>query len=85
MAQTQSKMQTILINLVKFYQTFISPMKAPSCRFTPTCSQYAVEAIKIHGSVKGSWLSVKRLLKCHPLHPGGSDPVPESKSQPENK
>jgi len=52
-------------------------MKPPSCRFAPTCSQYAIEAIEVHGAVKGGWLSVKRISKCHPLHPGGFDPVPK--------
>lgn len=66
----------LLILLVKFYQLFISPVIGPRCRFTPTCSEYAVEALKIHGALKGAWLTIKRLSRCHPMHPGGHDPVP---------
>jgi len=65
----------VLIILIRFYQRFISPLKKPSCRFYPTCSHYAAEAIRKYGAFRGSWLSVKRLLKCHPFHPGGYDPV----------
>jgi putative membrane protein insertion efficiency factor len=73
-----------LLLLIRGYQRFISPLTPPRCRFYPTCSHYAVEALQHHGALKGSWLSLKRLLKCHPLHPGGIDLVPESKpkSQP---
>ena len=67
----------VFLLLIRFYRKFISPMKPPSCRFAPTCSQYAIEAIEVHGAVKGGWLSVKRISKCHPLHPGGFDPVPK--------
>ncbi len=67
----------VLIGLIRFYQKFISPLKPPSCRFYPTCSHYGIEAIRRFGAVKGSWLTIKRILKCHPLHPGGIDPVPE--------
>ena len=66
-----------LIGLVKFYQLCISPFTPPSCRFTPTCSQYAVEAIDRFGVIKGGYLAVRRLLRCHPFHKGGYDPVPE--------
>lgn len=69
----------ILIGLIRFYQIAISPLKPPTCRFYPTCSQYGIEAIKRFGAIKGSWLTIKRILKCHPLHPGGFDPVPEKK------
>jgi putative membrane protein insertion efficiency factor len=65
----------LLIALIKFYQKWISPMKPPTCRFYPTCSQYAIDAIKRHGSIKGTILAMKRILKCHPFHPGGYDPV----------
>lgn len=62
--------------LIKLYQVAISPLKPPSCRFYPTCSAYAYEAIKKYGPLKGGWLAVKRLGRCHPLNPGGYDPVP---------
>lgn len=65
--------------LIKVYQRFISPIKPPTCRFYPTCSSYGYEAINKHGAIKGGWLTVKRILKCHPLNPGGFDPVPPKK------
>ncbi len=69
-------MKKILLYIVKFYQKFISPMFPPSCRFSPTCSHYAIEAITKYGTIKGLYLSIKRILKCHPFHKGGYDPVP---------
>ncbi|MHB1331768.1 MAG: membrane protein insertion efficiency factor YidD [Sulfuriferula sp.] len=69
-------MSRLLIYLVKAYQYALSPLLGSHCRFTPTCSQYAVEAITKHGAAKGSWLSMRRLSRCHPRHPGGYDPVP---------
>ncbi|MCK0745002.1 membrane protein insertion efficiency factor YidD [Chromohalobacter nigrandesensis] len=66
----------LMIGLLRGYQYVISPLLGPRCRFWPSCSQYAVEAIQIHGPLKGSWLALKRILKCHPGHPGGVDPVP---------
>lgn len=66
----------IAIGLLRIYQLFISPLFPPSCRFHPTCSQYAVEAIGRHGVLRGGWLSLKRLLRCHPFSPGGYDPPP---------
>lgn len=66
-----------LILPIRLYRNFVSPLKAaPSCRFHPTCSAYAIEAIEVHGPLKGLVLAVRRVLKCHPLHPGGFDPVP---------
>lgn len=65
-----------LIGLVKFYQLCISPFTPPSCRFTPTCSQYALEALRKHGLLKGSWLTLRRLSRCHPWGGSGYDPVP---------
>ena len=61
---------------ILFYRSCISPLTPPSCRFTPTCSQYAKQAIMKHGALKGGYLALKRVLKCHPWHPGGYDPVP---------
>jgi len=71
-------MKTLLLWLIRGYRRFISPLFPPSCRFQPTCSQYALEAIAIYGTFKGSWLALKRISCCHPLHPGGYDPVPSS-------
>lgn len=79
MAKTNAPLRIIAIMPIKAYQYVISPMLGPRCRFTPTCSDYAIEAINLHGVLKGSWLASQRLLKCHPLHPGGHDPVPGSK------
>ncbi len=71
-------MRILLINLIKFYRYFISPLLGPSkCRFYPSCSSYGLEAIQLHGAIKGSYLTLRRLLKCHPLHEGGIDPVPD--------
>lgn len=64
------------MGLIRFYQRAISPLTPPSCRFQPTCSQYTLIAIKRHGFVRGCWLGLRRLLRCHPFHPGGHDPVP---------
>lgn len=72
-------MRKLLIFLVRFYQKAISPTKAPCCRFYPTCSSYAVEAIETHGAVKGTILAIYRLLRCSPLCKGGYDPVPLKK------
>ena len=66
----------LFILFVRIYQRFISPLTPPSCRFTPTCSQYAIEALRKYGPFKGSWLALKRLLRCHPLGGRGYDPVP---------
>lgn len=70
-------MKYIFIKLIQFYRKFISPLTPPSCRFHPTCSQYGLEAFQKHGTIKGLILTTIRILKCHPLHPGGFDPVPE--------
>ena len=78
-------MKILLIKLIEFYRKFISPLIIiPCCRFTPTCSEYAIEAITIHGAIKGSFLSLKRILRCHPLCKGGYDPVPCKKDKTKN-
>ncbi|MCS4534069.1 membrane protein insertion efficiency factor YidD [Neisseria montereyensis] len=66
----------ILLALVRFYQYAISPLIPPRCRYTPTCSQYTVEAIKKYGALKGGWLALKRIARCHPWGGSGHDPVP---------
>ncbi|WP_407269830.1 membrane protein insertion efficiency factor YidD [Radiobacillus sp. PE A8.2] len=70
-------MKHLFILIIKFYQKAISPFTPPSCRFLPTCSQYGIEAYQRFGALKGTYLTVKRVLKCHPFHRGGFDPVPE--------
>ena len=70
-------MRRLLIGLIQGYQWFISPLLGPNCRFYPSCSQYACEAIALHGVVRGLWLALCRIGRCHPWHPGGVDPVPE--------
>ncbi|MCP4720548.1 MAG: membrane protein insertion efficiency factor YidD [Desulfobacteraceae bacterium] len=66
----------LLLIIIKFYQFFISPLTGRNCRYYPTCSAYAFEAVAKHGSLKGGALAVKRVLRCHPFHTGGYDPVP---------
>ncbi|MDL4839555.1 membrane protein insertion efficiency factor YidD [Aquibacillus rhizosphaerae] len=74
-------MQKAFILLIKFYQKVISPIKPPTCRFYPTCSQYGLESIQRFGALKGGYLTIKRILKCHPFHPGGMDPVPNKNTK----
>ena len=72
-------MKTLLLALIRFYRRYISPMRPPCCRFIPTCSQYALEAVEKYGPWKGGWLALKRISRCHPFHRGGHDfydPVP---------
>ena len=69
--------KTILISVIKLYRLILKPVLPSYCRHTPSCSQYAMDAIKIHGFFKGTWLGLKRVLKCHPLGTSGHDPVPE--------
>jgi uncharacterized protein len=73
---TTSLPARILAAPIRFYQRFISPALPPSCRYSPSCSSYAVEALQTHGAVRGSWLAVRRIGRCHPWHAGGYDPVP---------
>ena len=62
--------------LIRFYQRAISPLLGPKCRFHPTCSHYGYECLRLHGALKGSYLTARRILRCHPFHPGGYDPPP---------
>ena len=73
----EAGMKRILLGILHFYQRFISPLKKPCCIYYPCCSEYAVDAIKKHGAFKGGYLSVRRVLRCHPFHLGGYDPVPD--------
>ncbi|WP_345427093.1 membrane protein insertion efficiency factor YidD [Halioxenophilus aromaticivorans] len=73
-------MKTLLSALVRVYQYLLSPWLGNQCRFYPTCSHYCLESLEVHGAGRGSWLTLKRLLKCHPLHAGGFDPVPDKPS-----
>ena len=71
-------MRHVLKILIRAYQLVLSPLLGPRCRFTPTCSEYAMTAITRFGTVRGGWLALRRIGRCHPLHPGGHDPVPPS-------
>ncbi len=73
-------MRSVFCALIRGYQILISPWLAPRCRYYPTCSQYALEAVEVHGAWRGIWLALKRLGRCHPLREGGYDPVPPSSS-----
>ena len=66
----------VLMSLISGYRRFISPLLAPRCRFAPSCSAYALEAVREHGAPRGTWLAVRRIGRCHPFNPGGFDPVP---------
>jgi putative membrane protein insertion efficiency factor len=68
--------QRLLIGLIRCYQYVLSPWLGNQCRFTPTCSEYARQAVLTHGALKGAWLAIRRVTRCHPWHPGGHDPVP---------
>lgn len=68
-------LKKILLKVIKFYRKYISPLKAPCCIYVPTCSEYAIEAIERYGPVKGGFMALKRILRCHPYHKGGYDPV----------
>jgi len=68
-------MRRIAIGMIQFYRLFISPLKPPTCRFVPTCSEYALQAIEKYGIIRGGKMAIQRILRCHPFHPGGYDPV----------
>lgn len=74
-------MKYLFIGLIKFYRKAISPFKPPTCRFYPTCSEYGLEAVRRFGAIKGGYLAIKRISKCHPFHKGGIDLVPEKKDK----
>jgi len=82
-SESRFRLAAVLIAPIRFYQLYISPARPPTCRYYPTCSQYAVEALQLHGAVRGSWLATRRLLRCHPWHAGGADPVPEPRARRE--
>lgn len=66
----------VLIFLIRVYRWTLSPLLGPTCRFEPSCSRYTIECLRLHGAVKGSYLGARRILRCHPFHPGGYDPPP---------
>jgi len=74
-------MKSVLVAALRGYQYAIRPMLGANCRFFPSCSEYAIEALERHGATRGSWLAMRRLCKCHPYHPGGYDPVPETRDR----
>jgi len=69
-------MKRVLLLLIQFYRVAVSPLTLPTCRYYPTCSAYAMEAIERYGARRGGWMALRRILRCHPFHPGGYDPVP---------
>ncbi len=74
-------MKRVLLTAVRIYRYAISPLMAPCCRFHPSCSTYALQAIEHHGALKGTWYSLRRISRCHPFNPGGYDPVPDTTEQ----
>ena len=72
-------MRALLISVINIYRWFVSPLLGPNCRFYPTCSCYAQDAIRHHGAVRGTWLAARRIGRCHPWNPGGYDPVPDAR------
>jgi putative membrane protein insertion efficiency factor len=78
-------MKRIVLALIRGYQYLLRPLLGSHCRFAPSCSDYAHEAISRHGALKGAWLAVKRIARCHPYHPGGYDPVPDVAPPPSSR
>ena len=76
--------KTVLVKIIKFYQKAVSPGLPDTCRFYPSCSEYSRQAIEEHGAIKGGYLAIKRVLRCHPLNSGGVDPVPKNKNEEED-
>ena len=74
--------ERLLIVLLRGYKRWLSPLLGPRCRFVPSCSEYAMQAIALHGAGRGSWLAARRVARCHPLNPGGHDPVPGTPDPP---
>jgi hypothetical protein len=72
-------LRRLICFVLRGYQLILSPLLGPHCRFYPSCSHYAIEAVETHGAARGSWLALRRLLRCHPWHPGGVDPVPPAR------
>jgi hypothetical protein len=79
MEKVSIALRKIPVGIIKLYQSLLSPMLGPTCRFHPSCSHYTIDAITEHGLIYGCWLSIRRILKCHPFNDGGYDPVPEKK------
>jgi putative membrane protein insertion efficiency factor len=75
-AALQSLLVAVLVVVIRAYQVALSPFLGSACRFAPSCSEYAIEALHRHGPIRGSWIGVRRIARCHPFHPGGLDPVP---------
>src|SRR5690606_31006816 len=78
MSHLSALITRILLALIRFYQLALSPLLGPSCRFQPTCSNYAAECLSTQGPLRGTWLAVRRIARCHPFHPGGYDPPPQA-------
>ncbi|MFO1454695.1 MAG: membrane protein insertion efficiency factor YidD [Steroidobacteraceae bacterium] len=78
-------MRAVLRILIRGYQLIVSPWLGPRCRFHPSCSNYALEALEVHGALRGSWLAIRRIGRCHPFHPGGLDPVPAAPAADQQK
>lgn len=81
----RSPLQLVFMGIVRLYQVILSPILGPRCRFQPTCSSYALDAIKLHGGLKGGWLAIKRIIRCHPWGGHGFDPVPGMKTKSDER